>query len=211
MIYFVIMATSFIIALSGALTPGPLLAVAIRQSLKGGFKTGPLLSAGHAFLELILILLLIRGFGNFLHKTEVFILLNLFGGAMLVWMGQGMVRNAGQIEAIKDRGDSIGSPIASGILASLSNPYWSIWWVSVGLTWLAYALPYGTKGIFCFFIGHICADFLWYSFVSFSINRGKSFLKENTYRYIAVGCGFFLISFGLWILSRPFWLLKTGA
>ena len=53
--YFFIFMTSFVIALSGALAPGPLLAACISESTKHGFKSGPLMILGHAILEIIMV------------------------------------------------------------------------------------------------------------------------------------------------------------
>ena len=57
---FTIFFTSFVIALSGALMPGPLLTVTISESARRGFVAGPLLIAGHGLLELALVVALDR-------------------------------------------------------------------------------------------------------------------------------------------------------
>ena len=43
--------TSFIVALSGALMPGPLLTVTVGEAARRGFWAGPLIMVGHALLE----------------------------------------------------------------------------------------------------------------------------------------------------------------
>ncbi len=56
---------SFMLALSGVLMPGPLLTIAIGESLRRGFVTGPLLILGHGLLELALILTIVDGLRNY--------------------------------------------------------------------------------------------------------------------------------------------------
>lgn len=198
--------TSFLVAFSGALVPGPLLAITIDHSLKKGFKAGPLIIAGHAILELLLILLIIVGFGDILKKRITLTFLSLAGGFLLVWMGLKMVKNAkkadirGEINYTGDR-----SSILSGIVGSLSNPYWAIWWVTIGLTYIAFAFPYGFAGILLFFLGHISADFLWYGFVSFSLSKGRDRISPGIYKILVSSCGLFLILFGGWLMGRLIW------
>ncbi|MFQ5892554.1 MAG: LysE family transporter, partial [Candidatus Methanofastidiosia archaeon] len=66
-----IVITSFLVGLSGALSPGPVLVATITEASKRGFVAGPLIVFGHAVLELILILSLVFGLGEFLSKTLI--------------------------------------------------------------------------------------------------------------------------------------------
>src|SRR3972149_5217323 len=49
-------------------------------------------------------------------------------------------------------------PVADGIIASISNPYWSLWWATIGLGYLALSSGQGLTGVAFFFAGHILAD-----------------------------------------------------
>ncbi len=199
--------TSFVIALSGALMPGPLLAVTIEHSLKRGFRAGPLIILGHAILEFSLILVVVAGLGTFLKNPVVFTALSFVGAGLLLWMGQEMVRKAGRIN-LDDAGrqaktkSSDHGLVIQGIIISLSNPYWSLWWVTLGLTYLAFAFPYGVVGVLLFFLGHIAADALWYGLVAYSVSKGKRFFSPPVYRVTVVVCGLFLIGFGMWLAVK---------
>ena len=44
--------SSFVLALSGALVPGPLFTLTVSESLRRGAKAGPLIILGHGLLEI---------------------------------------------------------------------------------------------------------------------------------------------------------------
>ena len=76
----VIFASSFVITLSGALMPGPFLTATISESSRRGFIAGPLMVAGHAVLELLLVFALLLGLALFLQKPVVFAAIAVTGG-----------------------------------------------------------------------------------------------------------------------------------
>ena len=71
-----IFCTSFVLALSGALMPGPLLTVTVSESSRRGMSTGPLMIFGHGLLELALIVALVSGLAPILARDDVFILIS---------------------------------------------------------------------------------------------------------------------------------------
>jgi threonine/homoserine/homoserine lactone efflux protein len=89
----------------------------------------------------------------------------------------------------------------SGIIGSISNPYWTIWWATIGLGYLVSSFKFGMLGVAVFFIGHILADLFWYSLISFSVARGKRFIGDRGYKALFYMCGIFLILFGLWFIQ----------
>jgi threonine/homoserine/homoserine lactone efflux protein len=89
-------------------------------------------------------------------------------------------------------------PVFTGIIGSVSNPYWSIWWVTIGLGYLVSSLKFGFLGVIVFFVGHIMADFAWYSLISFAVAKGKKIMGDRGYKFLLYACGVFLIFFGIW-------------
>lgn len=197
-----IFAGSFTLALTGALMPGPLLTITIADSARRGFIAGPLLMIGHAALELALVVGVWFGLGKILELSAVKAAAALAGGLILLWMGQGMIRAAPGLSmkaAVEAPGSSI-NPVANGILASLSNPYWLIWWATVGLGYLVSAQKLGIAGVAVFFVGHISADFAWYSAVSLAVSRGRTVVSDKVYRSVIRACGALLLGFGAWFV-----------
>jgi threonine/homoserine/homoserine lactone efflux protein len=75
--------SSFVIALSGAMMPGPLLTATISESSQRGFLAGPLLIVGHGILELLLLAALVLGLAPFLQRDTVFVIVAILGGVIL--------------------------------------------------------------------------------------------------------------------------------
>lgn len=213
-----IFTTAFIVGFSGAMMPGPLLTVAIGESTRRGFSAGPLLILGHGLLEIALVLALAFGFSSFLTRAEVSTTIAIVGGVFLAYLGYTMARDArsgklslnmppsrtnddineGIIPGPKSKGWA--HPVASGILVSISNPYWTIWWATVGLGYITLSLRSGFTGLSLFFTGHILADLIWYSLIAAAVAGGRKFLSESVYKGILICCGIFLIGLGGYFL-----------
>jgi len=206
---------SFTLALSGALMPGPLFTITLSESARYGFKAGPLLMIGHALLELLLVVAVVQGVGIYLQLPPVMGTIALLGGSLLIYFGIDMIRTAGSLSLSQETeitGHSFTRhPILMGAITSLSNPYWTLWWATIGLGYLAAAMKFGNLGVTTFFVGHIAADFAWYCLISFGVSRGKSFLKDWGYQSLIRVCGIFLFFFGGWFLISAKDYLLTSA
>ncbi|MBU1567805.1 MAG: LysE family translocator [Proteobacteria bacterium] len=196
-----IFCTSFILALSGALMPGPLLTVTVSESSRRGALVGPMMIFGHALLELALVIALLSGLAPFLVRDDVFIVISLTGGAVLLWMGTTMLRSLPQLSlAGQPDGSKSRNLVVTGIVLSAANPYWLIWWASIGLGYIMYSMKFGIMGIMAFFLGHILADLAWYCFISFGIAKGRHFFSDSLYRKLIGCCAVFLLVFSCWFL-----------
>jgi threonine/homoserine/homoserine lactone efflux protein len=192
--FLTILATSFVIAFSGAAMPGPLMTVTISESAKRGFISGPLLILGHSLLELALVILLMYGLAPLLKQDWVFAAIAIIGGVMLGFMGTGMLRSFPSLSIHEDIHTARGPHLVlTGILVSVSNPYWSLWWATIGLGYVLFCARYGAVGIVFFFIGHCLGDLVWYSAISLAMARGKRFLNDRHYRALIGTCGVFLL------------------
>jgi threonine/homoserine/homoserine lactone efflux protein len=196
---FTILATSFVIALSGAAMPGPLMTVTISESIRRGFISGPLIVLGHSVLELALVILLMFGLAPFLKQDWVFAVIAITGAVMLTWMGVGMIRSVPSLTMHMDtRTRESSHVILSGMLISISSPYWIVWWATIGLGYVLYCARFGTLGIVFFFIGHCLGDLAWYGAISYTVGKGRQFLNDSHYRALIGTCAVFLLLLACW-------------
>jgi threonine/homoserine/homoserine lactone efflux protein len=208
-----IFVSSFIIGLSGALMPGPLLAVTIRHTTRQGFLAAPLLVLGHAVLEAALLCLLVFGLTEWLKGDAAMTVIALAGAAMLLRMAVGMAREVRTLRfaggdapdrgpaAVAREGSREGGgrlrPFLDGIVASASNPYWSLWWATIGLGYMVLSRGLGWVGLASFFAGHILADAAWYLFVGTAVAAGRGWFTDRVYRGVVGACAAFLFLFAL--------------
>ncbi len=194
--------SSFMIALSGALVPGPLFTLTVSESVRRGAATGPLIILGHGLLEILVVVLVLSGLSPFLRHDATRQFISLAGGCMLIIMGVLLLREAPKARlhpAAEGRKKGM-NLVVTGIVGSITNPYWVIWWATIGLGYLVSSLRFGIAGVVVFFFGHIAADFAWYSLVSYAVSKGKRIMGERGYRAVLLSCGIFLIVFGGWFI-----------
>jgi len=201
---------SFLIALTGALTPGPLLTFTIYKSLqqKRGYLAGIFIILGHALIELILILVLLAG-ASLLFQNIIFLtLIGIIGGIFLLIFGFLVIRDTIKSDPSVDfnlKDNNLkgykGNSFIGGIIVSLSNPYWTFWWAVVGLGFLVnFNITFATPiALLLFFIGHELGDIVWYLPISTFVYLGGKTLNPKIYKYVLISCGAFMIIFGLFL------------
>lgn len=201
---------SFLVALTGALTPGPLLTFTIYKSLqqKRGYLAGIFIILGHALIELILILVLLAG-ASLLFQNIIFLtLIGIIGGIFLLIFGFLVIRNTIKSDPSVDfnlKDNNLkgykGNSFIGGIIVSLSNPYWTFWWAVVGLGFLVnFNITFATPiALLLFFIGHELGDIVWYLPISTFVYLGGKTLNPKIYKYVLISCGAFMIIFGLFL------------
>jgi threonine/homoserine/homoserine lactone efflux protein len=199
--YLTIFTTSFVIAFSGAMMPGPFMTMTIGESAKNGPWVGPKMIVGHAILEIALLFALFFGLAPLFKKELFFIVIAIAGGGIMIWMAQSMFRSLPKLEIkTSATNENHMNLVLAGILMSLANPYWIIWWATIGLGYVLHSQKLGFLGIVFFFVGHILGDLVWYSAISFAVGKGRKFFGNKTYRILVGTCAGFLSLFAIWLI-----------
>jgi threonine/homoserine/homoserine lactone efflux protein len=194
--YLSIFFTSMFVALSGAMMPGPLLTINISESVRRGATAGPLLMAGHALLELLLVVALMLGLSPLFKNDLFFVFVALAGGATMLWMALGMFRSLPTLTV--NNGVAVerkNNLMVAGALMSLANPYWIIWWATIGIAYITRCQQMGFTAVGVFYSGHIFGDVLWYVAISIAIAKGRRLFTDRAYQVLIGCCGAFLVAF----------------
>lgn len=210
-----IFTTALLVGFSGAMMPGPMLTVTINESFRRGAMAGPLVVLGHGILEAAMVLALLVGLGRFLGQPRVLGTIGVIGGVALAWMGYGMTRASFQatlrLSLEMGGGGTPFGPVVAGVVSSISNPYWTLWWVTVGMGYLAFALRRGHSGVVAFYTGHIMADFVWYSLVALAVAGGQHVFPDSVYKGVLAAAGVFLLALAVYFVYSGVQFLQGKA
>ena len=194
------LAIGFAVGMTGALVPGPMLFTTIDTSLKRGWQAGPKIFIGHAALEFIVCIFVIYGIASISDSTVMAI--SIIGGITLVVFGILTIRNAKDAaRSMNNHGTAGSGPVLAGIVTSVSNPYFWIWWLAAGSALLLKGLEISLFAAALFVIGHWLADLSYFTLVSVSFSRGKKLMSPEIYERVLMSCGLFLVLFGSWFVA----------
>ncbi len=197
------------VALSGALMPGPLLTVTIAQTARKGFVASVLLVSGHVLLELLAVIFLFSGLGHILRLKPITGGVAIIGGIMLLFMGWSMIHDArrGALDLPSTKSldkepnvkGSLLSSVFTGMAVSITNPYWVIWWATIGLAGVTFFGGLRQNVLWAlgaFYVGHSMGDIIWYLAVGAAVASGRRLISTRIYRAIVEICAIFLAFLG---------------
>ena len=188
------------VSASGVLAPGPLFIANLLQGARQGSKAGLKMAYGHTFVEFPLIALLAVGIvSSFTLLNSHLDTIGLVGGVAILGFAAFQVLSLSQI---KDNPTLAGSkgrgPFVTGIVLTALNPFFLVWWLTVGLKVIADSLTFGVvAGIILVFGFHIWMDYVWLTGSAYLSSRGASLLKSKYYVLLVLGLTGVLVYFGL--------------
>jgi threonine/homoserine/homoserine lactone efflux protein len=193
-----LLATVTAISLTGVMAPGPVTAVTVTKGA-GRKEAGALVALGHGIVELPMIVLIWLGFATVMSAPGMKAAVGIAGGAMLLWMGIGMLRT--NPESFQERRDVASGCVLAGLTTTVANPYWFVWWATVGAALVASAGAWGILGIAAFAVTHWLCDVGWLSFLSWGVFTSRRFWTPRVHRTMLAVCGIALLGFGVYFLA----------
>jgi threonine/homoserine/homoserine lactone efflux protein len=189
----VFLSGAVLISLSGVLAPGPVTAVTIG---KGGQSphAGAWIAVGHGMVEIPLMVLLAFGIGHWFADPTVKFIFGILGGLFLFYMAVGLLREVSH--PVVAAATFSGSPLAAGILLSLSSPYFYAWWATTGVALILQSWTFGLAGFIALCVAHWSCDFVWDYFLSAMTFNGGKFFGKWFQRVVFAGCGLGLLYLG---------------
>ena len=184
-----------VISLSGVMSPGPLTAFLIARGRESPWA-GLWVTLGHALAEVPLIIALYAGLQPFFEIQGIREGVSLLGGGVLIYLGSGVFRSfrapGNEPKSVLRR-----NSITGGVLLTLLNPYWVLWWLTIGASLITRTSEYGLlAGLAGMIIVHLAADAVWAVFVTWSSNQGSRMIGETGWKRIEQGCAWVMLGFG---------------
>ena len=183
------------ISLSGVMAPGPITAATLAAGARRR-HAGAWICAGHIFVELPLVLLVAAGLGTFLRPE---------GAARRPRAGGGRAPHPARpptaSRARKTEPGPAGSleyhPFWIGVVLSGANPYFVLWWATVGLTLTSRAMDFGLVALVLFALIHWLCDLGWLEVLSWGGYKGSQAFGHHSQTVLSVLCGVMLLGFGV--------------
>ena len=180
------------------MAPGPVTAAAIGMGTRSRYA-GMLIAVGHGIVEFPLMVLIVLGLGRILKLPTAQIIIGLTGGGFLLIMAIQMLKSLRAAEEQQTK-TTKSTPVLTGIILSASNPYFLVWWATVGLTLATTATGIGIWAFVVFAIVHWLCDLIWLSALSWASFKGSVLLGPRGMRIVLMICAAALFVFGLFFV-----------
>ena len=182
-----------LVSVSGVLSPGPLFFANLVLSKNGGFWSGIKIAIGHTIVELPVVILYSIPLIIFTSQSVTFSIINfisLIGGISLIAFGilfvvKIIISKNNKHNYLIDS-SRIEKPVIAGMLFTGINPFFFLWWISVGIKLISdsIALLGYPIGIAFLFLVHVWMDYAWLGLTSYFASRGISVLRSQYHKFI---------------------------
>ena len=152
------------------------------------------MALGHGIVEIPLMVCILFGLGYLLNLVYVNVGIALVGGLFLLVMGVSMFRSMKRLDVSSTPYNY--SPMTAGILLTIGNPYFLVWWATVGATLISRSVSFGLVAFVVFALLHWACDFLWCYFLSTVSFKGGRFFGKRFQKTVFAICGGMLLFFG---------------
>jgi threonine/homoserine/homoserine lactone efflux protein len=191
--------TVIILTASGALAPGPLFFLTVTHGARSGTKSGIAFSIAHSIIEFTLVMLLALGLLSVTNEPTVRLAVGGAGGAALIVFGALQIRSSIQETKETESGQvSTKNLFLIGLVLTGLNPYFVIWWLTVGTNLIFLSLEFaGLVGVLFMYVCHVWVDYAWLTLIAGFAKRGAKILQFKWYRLMIAVFRAVLIYFGM--------------
>lgn len=195
--------------LAAGLSPGPILALVVAQTLRYGLREGLKVSLAPILTDLPIVTLCIIVLSHVPNVGSALAWISIAGGAFVTWLGILSLR----VNVAQTGSSAAPNSIRKAVAINLLNAHVYLFWLTVGAPIILKASESGVAMAACFIVPFyvcLCGSKM---LLAVLVNRSRGFLKGSVYAWSLRVLGMALIVFGLWLIldglvlfSRP-----TGA
>lgn len=190
-----------LVSASGVMAPGPLFTANVAYGLRIGGKAGIKMAIGHTIVELPLVILLGIGVFSFEILPEFRTLISVLGAIVLFVFAVIQIKTTLQIKK-ENKSNFKHGAVITGIILSALNPFFIIWWLSVGFKLISDAmLIWAFSGIIIVFLLHIWMDFVWLYSIACLASKSSKIISSKNYKILMISLSSILIYFGITFIS----------
>ncbi len=192
------------VSASGVLAPGPLFFANMLYGTRHGARSGLKVAYGHTVVELPLVILLAAGLFSTAVAVRYAVTIGLVGGVAILGFAALQI-----VDVARKKGSQAHSPIAvgskspfvAGVALTALNPFFLVWWFTVGLKLITDSAMFGlAAGIAILFVLHIWMDYVWLAATAYLASKGSSVLKSRYYPILLLALAAVLVYYGIYFV-----------
>ena len=194
--------TVIVVTASGALAPGPLSFGILMQGSKEGARSGFSCAVGHTLVEFPLVLALALGLLAAANQPMIKGVIGVAGGLGLIGFGVLQI-----YETLKRKTESRGktrarnlpaSSVVLGVALTGLNPYFILWWLTVGSVLIVQALAFAAIiGVLIMYIAHVWMDYAFLTSLAYFAKKGRNIAGSKYYKLLLTAFGLILVYYGM--------------
>jgi threonine/homoserine/homoserine lactone efflux protein len=194
-------ASAIFISLTGVMMPGPLFAATVEKGYKDE-RAGIKVAIGHGLVEFPLMALIIVSLDYVFENDLVKLGIGLVGGTLMLFLGISMFRGRRNY-AVTGKESIPYGPVAAGVITTATNPYFLLWWATVGAVLVINAEFFGPIVVLVFAVVHWSCDLGWYTFTTLVVYRTKHLWTPRVHEIVFGSCGVLMMAFGVYFIIGP--------
>lgn len=195
----VFLAQAVAVSLSGVMAPGPVTAATMAAGARRK-HAGALMALGHAIVELPLVVLVVLGAETVFKAGWFRTGVGLAGGVILLLLAGMTIAGLRRLRQEDGRTVKAACPVWTGMIVTGGNPYFLLWWATVGLALATRAMEIGVLAFALFAVVHWLCDLVWMEVLSQASYRGAALLGLQGQRMITAVCAAAMAIFGVWFI-----------
>tara|TARA_B110000444_G_scaffold261318_1_gene312592 strand:- start:38560 stop:39168 length:609 start_codon:yes stop_codon:yes gene_type:complete len=179
----------------GATSPGPSLAVILRNTMIGGRSRGLACAVGHGIGFGFYAVSVVFGLVVIMEKNpDIFTLMQIIGGFFLLYLGIGMIRSEAKV-IVQSEGKREG--FFEGFFIAFLNPKIAVFMLAVLSSVLDPSMSNDTKWVIAGM--GMTIDTVWYVIVALLLSKSTILAKiEQNQRSLNVATGVLMIGLAIW-------------
>jgi threonine/homoserine/homoserine lactone efflux protein len=190
-----------VLGLTAGISPGPLLALVITQSIAHGKKDGIKVALAPLITDLPIIAGAFLVFSGLAHFNVIISLISFFGGMFLIYLGYECLKTKElNIDINKDKTDSF----LKGLVVNILNPHPYLFWITIGIPLVLRANQISLGTVVTFFIAFYSMLVGSKIIVAIIAARSKNIMTNKSYIWIMRILGSALLVFAVLFFIEGF-------
>jgi threonine/homoserine/homoserine lactone efflux protein len=188
-----------VLGLTAGISPGPLLALVISETLKHNKRTGFKIALTPLISDLPIIIFSLIILSLFACSGIALGVISFMGGVFVTYLG---------IDCIKTRGLAADTyktgmnPLGKGTIVNILNPHPYLFWITVGAPMIMKARQNSIWSVVVFFLAFYFFLVGSKIIVALLVDHSRAFLKNKTYIWIMRILGIFLLVFAVFFFCE---------